>query len=544
MVKKYVTDLVGMEYEEWRNGKITIFTPTGSGKSQFIIKRLVPYYLGKGERVLILVNRKSLLRQYIYEMALREEKYQLDVYIMTYQEFAGHIKRDGTLKGVFDRYGLIIFDEIHFFISDSDFNPSDTYIVWQAILHSYGRCMVFMSATPEELEPFWQEYQKLVKRYFESAYSRGNAQKFWSYNIEADYGYILPEIIPDMDSLLTALAKDNRKSVIFLDDMEKGKEIKMKIKSIAHEKKVVCVDAESMDSLNQEETQVMKSLYMANRLDCDVLITTSVLDNGVSIHDKDVGNVAIFTESKSSFLQMLGRIRAEGMETVKLLMVPQPPEYWEKREKILEEEVNEINYLLKNDYYERKCDFLCDAVLSGNKMTDLYKKIFVLVPQSESFPIYDGVERPLPHAKGIYPGEKELVINRLSVAKIRQMLQTVRRMHVLSRRGLEGPCYEQLTWIGKKPEDVVCRESSFMEDEKEAMVQKFHEVKSFDKKKFSEWKKEIAEQFRKSCLQHLDIRAGSPIKEDDLEVLLKAEGLKLEVTKDDNRNNIYTIVGL
>ena len=56
---------------------------------------------------------------------------------------------------------------------------------------------------------------------------------------------------------------------------------------------------------NSKEVQ---QLVVGHRILPKVLITTSVLDNGVSVHDTDVGNVVIATDSKLSFIQMLGRI--------------------------------------------------------------------------------------------------------------------------------------------------------------------------------------------------------------------------------------------
>ena len=542
MKKKYISDVVSRDYEEWKSGKVFIYAQTGMGKTTFIMKDAMPYWLKCGKKVLILVNRRSLLKQYIYEQALTYEHYEPDIHIKTYQEFARKIK-EGEKRGLvnaFDEYDVVVLDEVHFFVSDADFNPSDTYIMWQAILHSFGQCMVFMSATPEELQPFMDEYKDLIEDYcHRTGSNRGNLKEFWEYELDPDYDYIEPVIIEDNESMINIIANSRKKSIIFIDDIKAGREMKDKIKSIVKNKSVVCWDADSLEK-NQEADQIMKTLCIAHRLECDILITTSVLDNGVSIHDKDVENVAIFTTSKSSFLQMLGRVRTEDIGQLKLILVPQKPEYWERREKILEEYVKEINRLLKNKNYERDCSFLCEALLDDDRMLDLYKKIFVLVPDNEAFPIYHG-EGPGMKVRTGYIGGKKLVINRLAVAKILQLLQTVRRMHALSRKDIKEPCYEQLSWIGKKPEMIAYKESTHLQDEKGKMVQRLFEVQDYSKKEFGEWKISIAKQFRGTCLKHLNIKSGSPVSEEDLGKILEEQGLKLEKTLNENRQHRYTI---
>ncbi len=537
--KKYISEKIGGEYTRWSNGKVLLFAPTGRGKTTFIMEEAVPFWLDGRKKVKILVNRRSLLRQYIYEEALAQEYYTQGIEMQTYQEFAREIRKNGIAEA-FWGYDVVVLDEVHFFISDADFNPYDTYIVWQAILHSYVNCMIFMTATPEELQPFLEEYEEALEKFVrQNRIERRHYDHFWHYELEADYDYVKPEIVPDLETLTTIIAKSQKKSIIFMDNIEKGREMKDQIKSINSNKRIVCLDSGSMDSLNQEERHVMQSLYMANKVECDVLITTSVLDNGVSIHDADVENIAIFTISKSSFLQMLGRIRTEDTDQLNLLLVPQSPKYWERREKMLEEEVEEIDRLVSGGRYEYGCELLCDAVLNDSKMVDLYKKIFLLVPYGEAFPIYNG--KNIPVISGGYGSGGRLVINRLSVAKIRQMLHIVRRMHVLSRREIENPCYEQLSWIGKSSDDVICRTSTHLEKEKQGLIERFLEVQNYDKSEFAEWKKKIAKDYRNSCLKHLNLKSGSPIKENDLVRILKEEGFALETVPDGSRRNRYTI---
>ena len=73
------------------------------------------------------------------------------------------------------------------------------------------------------------------------------------------------------------------------------------------------------------------------------------------------------------------------------------------------------------------------------------------------------------------------------------------------------------------------------------MIERFLEVQNYDKSEFAEWKKKIAKDYRNSCLKHLNLKSGSPIKENDLVRILKEEGFALETVPDGSRRNRYTI---
>lgn len=64
--------------------------------------------------------------------------------------------------------------------------------------------------------------------------------------------------------------------------------------------------------------KTLETLIHQEKLDCDVLITTSVLDCGVSLRAENVNNLAVCQPDKTSFLQMIGRIRVREGQRVNL----------------------------------------------------------------------------------------------------------------------------------------------------------------------------------------------------------------------------------
>lgn len=57
-------------------------------------------------------------------------------------------------------------------------------------------------------------------------------------------------------------------------------------------------------------------MILKNKFDPQILISTSVIDNGVSIIDKSVKNIVIISFDKISFLQKLGRKRLDENEKI------------------------------------------------------------------------------------------------------------------------------------------------------------------------------------------------------------------------------------
>ena len=70
-------------------------------------------------------------------------------------------------------------------------------------------------------------------------------------------------------------------------------------------------DAEFI-SADSKGSNVWNQLLDEERLPCRVLITTSVLDCGVNIHDEDLKHVVIPFEDRTMFMQALGRVRFRG----------------------------------------------------------------------------------------------------------------------------------------------------------------------------------------------------------------------------------------
>lgn len=72
-------------------------------------------------------------------------------------------------------------------------------------------------------------------------------------------------------------------------------------------------------------SRVMDALVWRQELGCNVLISTSVLDNGISLHADAVDHLVLCQPGKTSFLQMLGRVRVREGQRLRVYIQRQKP---------------------------------------------------------------------------------------------------------------------------------------------------------------------------------------------------------------------------
>lgn len=187
---QYITDLIGDEYRNWEIGEnILISSPTGSGKSTFVLKKLLPHAIENGKYVVYLCNRKILNAQFT-ETTEKEletlfatdggipENMRHAILIVTYQyceiskQFPcfsikpdlSHYSKEELVSMQFKHcvppprevnasdIMYYVFDEAHYFLADSSFNPEANY--WFRKNFNNHCINVFLTATPEPFLTF------------------------------------------------------------------------------------------------------------------------------------------------------------------------------------------------------------------------------------------------------------------------------------------------------------------------------------------------------------------------------------------------------
>ena len=339
--EKFVSDIIDNKMvKTWTSDVPVLITcQTGKGKTHFIKEAIMPKAYNESTTVLILVNRTALARQIkrdiAKELALtygdtgpeknmallndegidKMERFGF-VTILTYQSIM-EINQD-ELR--FNKYGYVIADEAHFFTADSTFNP-DTSRILSRVMYSFEKSVrIYMTATPEVFfEPMFRAEASGIQELVPKIYDTGR-----NYNY-IDGLFLLPSVSDSKKkTLLCSLVQsvpESEKVLIFVSSKKLGQDLVKEFKGNGFESAFICSETKDSEPFNR---LVNKETFTER-----VLISTSVADNGVNIKDKAVRHVVIDSYDRTSFLQMLGRVRVGSEQTIKLYFFDHNAEYLE-----------------------------------------------------------------------------------------------------------------------------------------------------------------------------------------------------------------------
>lgn len=370
--KDYTMEIVTGTLDRWEPLQpVFISAQTGRGKNFFIENTLIPYVRelnyknNTSQRILILSNRLAL-RQQIKNRLNEEddptdERYPYGEYadVMTYQSLLRqehHLNK--KQKKAHSRYIYVICDEAHFFTSDAMFNPYTAEILSAIVRLFQDAIRVYMSATPYECLEYIIKYER--EYHSRLSFNRGQEKDksipMAFYHFERDYSYLDVKAYSSIAELYEQIVKsvnkqketDREKWLIFIDDKEKGATVKRQLleyeKNYAKEHGGSQVLSGADEEAEQDEestgskaTTRARPILVANAGSKTeeaymsmvkneelgngtyVLITTSVLDNGVNL--KGINNVVVSDMAKVKCLQMVGRARISGEDDRKTLYI-------------------------------------------------------------------------------------------------------------------------------------------------------------------------------------------------------------------------------
>lgn len=567
--KVHVTDVIGDDYQSWKNRVVILKAPTGSGKTTFVLKKFVPYFkendalYGK-KKVLILSNRTLLKRQYSYSLPEFFESYQEVVEscdLKTYQELADRIMRMNDVSGLFKNYSAVVCDEAHYFYADSDFASESFKVLWAILYASYGKTILFMSATIDEVKPLITEAWKSIYDIFQtSRYGENwglilrrditlrntNAKReiiVLNNLISENYSRYKCHVANDYEELTKYFVESEFKSLLFIDDIQKAEEFRSMLMSRGLSKKEVAVI--HADNINADKTSsVIKNMVAHHFLEPKVLITTSVLDNGISLEDASLRNIAIISNSRLSFIQMLGRIReCDGVDTINLILLKRGATDLSMLLTRYENFVKQIDIIMNN-----RCGI---SGLSYKELMDIWTELWscpdsmrsqvlrkVLIPCTIT-PCYFNTRRMYRYYYPIGPG-MSFVVSLAAVSKIQNSYMEMRALCEAASSGTEKFIRYQMSWIGKENESFNYLNLVSDEEKKAPMKEKLLTIQNFTGDKYREVKKELLQSFKK-FYPSLNFRAGDGLPgTEKMESIYEDLGLRLTKVKDQGKER-YTV---
>ncbi|MCM1251690.1 MAG: DEAD/DEAH box helicase family protein [Clostridium sp.] len=544
----HIGELLDEEYKSWNGKKIILTAPTGTGKTTFVIETLLPYVRERKKKMLILCNRKLLRMQYWFELIAQFERYaELEscIEVMTYQKLSENVKKGIPLDKIFYESSIIVCDECHYFYADSDFNSVGTFALLQIIIQAgIAKTMLFMSATTDEVKPLIEQtikncIEKIKRMRNSSCHDESRIrEEIISLNFSdlADFSRFSCYAVPEMDSLCEILAESDKKSVIFIDSKEKEQEIHEKlIKSGKLKRQDICIlNAENLDSENPQK--VVQYLAISHKVLPKILITTSVLDNGISIHDADVGNLVVIAESKISFLQMLGRIRVEKIHQCNLYFLIRGQEIFRNRMNNLEQEIEKFKKLEElNLDNNRELFFQMVWNRESVEMDNFYRKAVVIMKRNDYL-----FTLPTTFSQGVH-GDTGIYINEFAKRKTGDLYLTESRFYSMAMNNSLEVIFEQMRWIGKEPGELQVLNSTYREKRKTEFIQFLLSVQNYTKEEMQEFKKQLVQKYRQDFFPEIFSNNGTLSTEKMKEICAKY-GLQY-ITQDspENRRKIYNI---
>lgn len=397
---RFLSDVVGDDYKTWDDRKIILITAaTGSGKSYFILHKLLKWIASKGKRLLYLVNRIALKAQIEKEIqgSVFNEMYKecnvrtsMDAYIKvyTYQNIEQRLRGanyDKIIKEL-EGFDYVVYDECHYFHNDALFNTSTelSYDCLRTMFNS--KVQIFMSATMERLKkviygrpPVFYSFTGGGEAGNETLIRLWLRDRIREYSMEPDYSYIKWEIfenIEHLESIILDKSREGEKWLIFTDSIDRGKRLKERLvsKDFSRERKQIGCNTEKEDKMryidekevafidanygyDEDAAMNMHSIVNWQHAEARIVIATAVLDNGVSLHDSRLRNIVILGDTEESFIQMLGRKRRDN-ESVTLYICKQNVKHFSDRRgylnDLLEFQRKHEGSLKKNfNYYDK-----------------------------------------------------------------------------------------------------------------------------------------------------------------------------------------------
>lgn len=351
----YISDALEEDVAKWRLGDtVFIEAPTGAGKNTFIEEVIIKQIQERnfGEKILILYNRVALgrqvkkrmfeilgcadkLRLYNDERLDRECKNIGFAYIYSYQQLQEELRvvqRDVLRDGIFKKkFAYVICDEAHFFFRDAPFNAM-TDLLLNKIVNSFRNATcIYMTATPEGVfsqiincvEQVRSDQSRNAlqcsNRY--EALRRGYTIEkpvsiIWGYqkNFDRKLNFkFIKELKKEAVKLLQNTLQKNEKAIFWVNSKNYGEEMKSKINEAFESEVAVFLSSDSKFS-NALDMQTYNEIVSNEKFSCKILISTTVLDNGVNINDDKVTLQICLLDDYFSIVQCIGRVRNPNSE--------------------------------------------------------------------------------------------------------------------------------------------------------------------------------------------------------------------------------------
>lgn len=321
-------------FQEWSCWQpVFIDAPTGTGKSTFVLDKLLPFIIEQRGRLLIISNRIALNTQYKHQVLKRykhpalhlltaqgiQEAQEFDNLPVTFCSYQG---LPSLLRQEDRNFTHLVLDEAHYFCSDAIFAKDTGWLLRQIPVKFRGSVRIYMTATPWAVEnmvaeeesklppPLWRQIDTFYHGTFYPYPPQLLVYQFPA--VSRNYHlHVLPAEVrsnPLHPDLMNAIkvSSSKEKWLIFVDSKVYGWQLSKVLDNAAY------LDA------NEKSGNTWEEITTTSRFSQRFLVTTSVADCGINIDDGAVKHVVLFSTDHVQFIQELGRKRLKQNEKVHL----------------------------------------------------------------------------------------------------------------------------------------------------------------------------------------------------------------------------------
>lgn len=331
-----------------------ISAQTGTGKTTFIFKTLLPIARRNHKKILYLVSRKAQ-KMHIKKDAMRDpdngkkwggtsfscrtQEYAFDMLdniiefgdlvIMSYQEF---VFRANQLN--MENVMLTVLDEAHYFLSDAGFNVYTEKCLETILKKCQKTVRIYMTATADEVATilYDRELEFAAQRYYDSRF------RFHVVYMGEDYTYLEPCFFHE-SSTMAQLINESPTTIqwlIFVRSKKEGQALYRQLhKLLGKEEEISFITAESNHGENPNVLSILENETLLTR----ITLSTKVLDLGVNLKMENL-RIVLFEDDMMEIKQMIGRYRLSSAK------VRLPIYMYIPSQDVLNKRLDQANYCL------------------------------------------------------------------------------------------------------------------------------------------------------------------------------------------------------
>ena len=333
------------------------------------------------------------------------------IWILSYQQlYERNIKGKGQYIDL-NQFDYVVFDEAHFFTSDATFNVNTDELLKYAVMEAKNAVRIYMTATIETvfgviLKAEYNDTERIISQaeYCRNMQRPGSIEIFnieneynsmplslnkvgskiddidsnideaneqfranpkhtmvvHFYYMSCNYEYIDAYTYKDEDELIPKIEKSKDKWLIFVSKLSDEDE-KVPFNNIQG-KTIAKLSRRRIDN-KEKSKSVYNNIIETEKFEEDVVIVTSLMDNGINIKEDKVKNIVIDgIFDRVEFKQMIGRIRVKEGERINLYIRDYTTEDLKKMLKRIVSRLIRILYIdllnpeQQQEYYESIAD--------------------------------------------------------------------------------------------------------------------------------------------------------------------------------------------